>query len=173
MPKKSAIRVLFALISTSRSQFFPKSDQFIMSRCRKNTIYVINQCIFTYKLYEDFWFSCFLSGILTTVCSKKILNFSFRPKIHRFRLILQKLNSKGFFRPLVETHLFKIQFPTKKFLTKFFIKMHRFRLIHQKLNSKGFFRPLVETHLFKIQFATINFVAKFFIKPHRIRIFHQ
>ena len=54
MSKKLAIWVLFALISTLRSQFFPESDQFILSRYSKNMIYVINQCIFTYKLYEDF-----------------------------------------------------------------------------------------------------------------------
>ena len=72
-------------------------------------------------------------------------------KLHRFQFIDQKLILKGFFRPLVMTHLLKIQFPTKKFLAKNFEKMHRFRLIDQTLNSKGFFRPLVLTRLFKIQ----------------------
>ena len=72
------------------------------------------------------------------------------------------------------THLFKIQFPTKKFLTKFFIKMHLFRLILKKLNSKGFFRTLVTTaHLFKIKFPTKKFRTKFFIKMHRFRLIHQ
>ena len=78
-----------------------------------------------------------------------------------------------FFWPLMVTHLFKTQFPTKNCLTKFFIKVHRLRLIHQKLDSKGFFRPLVETHLFKIQFPTIDFLAKFLIKMHWIRLTNQ
>ena len=51
-------------------------------------------------------------------------------KVHRFRLIHQKLSSNGTFRTLVVTHLFKIQFPTKNFLAKFFIRVHRFRLLH-------------------------------------------
>ena len=78
-----------------------------------------------------------------------------------------------FFRSLVDTHLFKIQFPTINFVAKFFIKYNRFRLIHQKLNSNGFFRPLVVTHLFQIRFATKNFLAKVFIKAHRFRLIYK
>ena len=43
-------------------------------------------------------------------------------KIHIFQLIDQKLNSNGFFRSLVVTHYFKIQFPTKTFLAIIFQK---------------------------------------------------
>ena len=35
------------------------------------------------------------------------------------------------------THLFKIQFATKKFIATFFIEIHKLRLIDQKLNSNG------------------------------------
>ena len=104
---------------------------------------------------------------------KKNFLAKFFIKVYRFRLIHQKLNSKDFLRPLVVTHLFKIEFPTINFLAKFFIKSHRFWLIHQKLNSKGFFQPLVVTHLFKIQFSTKNFLPKFFIRVHRFRLIHQ
>ena len=93
--------------------------------------------------------------------------------MHRFRLIYQKLNSNGFFRPLVVTHLFKIQILTINYLAKFLIKLQRFRLIHQNLNSKGFLRPLLDAHLFKIPFSTKNFLAKFFLKMHRFRLIHQ
>ena len=47
-------------------------------------------------------------------------------KVHKFRLIHQKLNSNDFFRPLVVTHLFQIRFATKNFPAKFFIKMQNF-----------------------------------------------
>ena len=80
--------------------------------------------------------------------------------MHRFRFILQKLNSKGFFRPLVKTHLFKTKFPTKNFVAKILINMHRFRLILQKLNQKGFFGLLFVARLFKIQFPTKNLQSK-------------
>ena len=60
----------------------------------------------------------------------------------RFQLIDQKLNSKGFLRPLAVAHLFKIQFFTKKFLAKIFIKMHRFQLIYKKLNFQFLFDPV-------------------------------
>ena len=49
----------------------------------------------------------------------KISTFSPKNDVERF-----------FFRPLVVTHLFKIHFPTKNSLAKFFLKIHRFRLIH-------------------------------------------
>ena len=42
--------------------------------------------------------------------------------MQRFRLCDENLNSKGFFRPLVVTHLFKTSFATKKF-HKNFIKL--------------------------------------------------
>ena len=59
-------------------------------------------------------------------------------------------------RPLVVTHLFKIQFPTYpiNFVAKFFIKMYRFQLIYQKLNSKIFLRTLVVTHFRSKNFLT-------------------
>ena len=61
----------------------PNLDQFVLSRYRKNTMYVINQCIFAYKLFEDFCFFCFLSDILTTVGSKKIIqNLAFDVKFY-------------------------------------------------------------------------------------------
>ena len=75
-------------------------------------------------------------------------------KTHRFRLIHQKLNQEDFSGLLFVAHLFKIQFPTKNFLGKFFIKMHRFRLIHQKLNQKGYFGHIFVARLFKIQSTT-------------------
>ena len=76
--------------------------------------------------------------------------------MHTIRLIHQKLNFKGFFRPLVVLHLFTIQFATTNFVTIFLIKVHWFRLIHQNLNSKDFMQPLVVSHLSTIQFATKN-----------------
>ena len=60
-----------------------------------------------------------------------------------------KIEYERFFSIMVVTHLFQIQFPTKKFLA-FFIKIHRFRLIHHKLNLNSIFRPLVAKHQFKI-----------------------
>ena len=86
--------------------------------------------------FSDYWW--------LRICSKlqfpkKNFLTKFFIKVHRFRLIHQKLNSKVSFRTLVETHLFKTQFLTKNFLAKFLIKMHRFRIIHQKLNSKDFY----------------------------------
>ena len=61
-------------------------------------------------------------------------------KMHRFRLIHQKLNSNGLFRTPNGYALVQNSFPTINFLAKLFINVHRFRRIHQKLNSKGFFR---------------------------------
>ena len=61
---------------------------------------------------------------------------------------------------LFVARLFKIQFPAKNFLGKFFIKMHRFRRIYRKLNQKGFFGLLFVARLFKIQFPTKNFLRK-------------
>ena len=83
--------------------------------------------------------------------------------MHRFQLIDQKLNSKRYFRLQVVTHLFTIQFATKKFIPKILIKIHRFHLIDPKLNSKGFFRPLVVGLLFKLCYP------KMFIFIHRIQ----
>ena len=92
--------------------------------------------------------------------------------MHRFWLIGKKLNSKGFFWPLVATHWFKIKFPTKKFLAKFFIKMHRFRLIHQTLNSKGFFRPLVVTHFLQnVVFLKNALIPTYLLKNEFERFF--
>ena len=81
-------------------------------------------------------------------------------KMHRFRLIHRKLDQKGFFGPLMVAHFFKIEFPTKNFLAKFFMKMHRFRFIHRKLNLEGFFGHILVARLFKIQFPIKNCLAK-------------
>ena len=59
-------------------------------------------------------------------------------KMHRFRLIHQKLNQKGYFGHIFVARLFKIQFTTKNFVGKFFMKMHGFRLIYQNLIRKVF-----------------------------------
>ena len=32
----------------------PKSDQFVLSRYQKNTIYLTSQCVSAYKLFKDF-----------------------------------------------------------------------------------------------------------------------
>ena len=101
---------------------------------------------------------------------KKFLK-GFLVKMHRFRLIHQKLNHNHFCGPLLAGGLFKIPFHTKNFLRKFFIKMHRFRLIHQKLSQKGFFVPLLVALLCKIQFSIKNFLRKFFVKVHGIDLF--
>ena len=44
-------------------------------------------------------------------------------EMHKFKLINQKLNLKGYFRPLVMTRLFKNRISTKKFRAKLFMKM--------------------------------------------------
>ena len=59
----------------------PKSDQFVLSKYRKNTIYVINHCIFAYELFAHFCFFCFILDILTDVDSKNYSKFGFRCKI--------------------------------------------------------------------------------------------
>ena len=81
-------------------------------------------------------------------------------KMHRFRFIDQKQNSKGFFRPQVMAYKFKCRFCTKKFLAKIFIKMHGSCFFDQNLNLKGFFRPLVVASLFKSRFSTKKFTRK-------------
>ena len=87
--------------------------------------------------------------------------------MHRSRLIHQKLNHNLFCGPLLAEGLFKIPFPTKNFLRKFFNKMHRFRLMQQKLSQKRFFVPLLVAPLCKIQFPTKNFAFSNFdwVKP--------
>ena len=89
---------------------------------------------------------------------------------HRLWLIDQKLNSKGFVRPLSVTHSLKIRFAIKKFIIEFFINMHRFRLIYRKLNLERFFWPWW-WHI--IQFPTKNILAKFIIKMHIFRLIHR
>ena len=53
-------------------------------------------------------------------------------KMHRFRIIHQKLNSKGFFRPLVVTHLLKIHFLQKISQQYFSLKCIDFDLFTKK-----------------------------------------
>ena len=60
-------------------------------------------------------------------------------KGHRIRLIHQKLNSKGFFRPLVTTHSFKIQIPTKKSHSKISYKNASISTYSPKTELERFF----------------------------------
>ena len=94
-------------------------------------------------------------------------------KVHRYRLNHQKLHTKRFFRPLVVTHLFEIQFSTVIFLAKFFIKSQRYRLIHQKLKNNRFCPNPGDYTFAQNSMSYKTFPNKFFIKVHKYRIIIQ
>ena len=84
---------LEVLNSWFRILFWIKSQLIIPASYRKNSVYVLNRCIFPFNLFEHFRLSCFLSIILMSIGSKKLLkirfstwNFSLNPSLNHIRM---------------------------------------------------------------------------------------
>ena len=91
-------------------------------------------------------------------------------KAHSFRLIHQKLNSKGFFQPLVVTYSFEFNL---NFLAKFFIKVQNFpdpggdTFLFKKVQSLSIYK---KRHI--IRRSHIFWRSHFFRQSHVFRRSH-